>query len=111
MAKPKPKPNAGVPSVPTESEITPDDPHYHIPRDANGLPIFFILEPDVQRDFNEKMGRCELGWNATRHPGFVKQAQIWLCFFRQPQPLWHSEAVIALSERRQGNGHIARATR
>jgi hypothetical protein len=105
------KTNTAVPGVPTELEITPDDPHYGIPRDADGLPIFYVLEPDVRRDYNVKMSRCELGWSATRHPSFVKQAQIWLRLFRQPPPLWHSEAVIALCERREGKGHAKRLFR
>src|SRR5262249_51764525 len=116
MAKSKAKTNAAVssvPGVPTESEITPEDPHYNIPRGADGLPIFFILEPDVRRAFNAKMARGELGWNADRHPGFVKQAQTWVALFRQPPPLWLSEAVIIVCERRQdeyeGKGPVGRA--
>ena len=68
------KTETNVPGVPTESEIASDDRYRGIPRGADGLPIFFILEPDVQRDFDAKLARCELGWNADRHPGFVKQA-------------------------------------
>lgn len=104
---------AGVPAVPTESEIASDDRYRDIPRGADGLPIFFILETDVQRDFDAKLARCELGWNADRHPGWVKQAQIWVAIFRQPPPLWLSEAVIAVCERRQdeykGKGPVGRA--
>jgi hypothetical protein len=106
MAKAKTK---TVPSMP--AEITPDDPHYHIPRDANGLPIFFILEPGVRRRYDQRLARCEQGWRATGNPGFVKEAQIWVHLHRQPPPLWLSEAVIALAERRQGKGHTKRATR
>ena len=107
------KTETNVPGVPTESEIASDDRYRGIPRGADGLPIFFILEPDVQRDFDAKLARCELGWNADRHPGFVKQAQIWVALFRQPSPLWLSEAVIAVCERRQdeykGKGPVGRA--
>jgi hypothetical protein len=108
MARTKPRTSV---AVPTELVIAPDDPHYNIPRDADGLPIFFILEPDVQRDYDRKMMECERGWSATRDPGFVKQAQIWLHIFRQPSPLWLSEAIIAVCERRQNKGHVAHAIR
>ena len=54
------KTETNVPGVPTESEIASDDRYRGIPRGADGLPIFFIQEPDVQRDFDAKLARCEL---------------------------------------------------
>jgi hypothetical protein len=99
--------------APESVVIPPDDPHYHIPRGADGLPIFIILEPDVQQDFDAKMARCKLGWDADQHPGFVKEAQILVAVFHQTTPLWLSEAVIAVCERRQdeykGKGPVGRA--
>jgi hypothetical protein len=93
------------------TELTPDDPHYNIPRGRDGSPIFFILPPAVQRDYDQKLARCERGWHATKNPGFIKEAQIWTHLHRQPPLLWLSEAVIALAERRQGKGHATRALR
>ena len=99
MAKTKPKTNAAVPcvpGVPTESEITPDDPHYNIPRDAKGDPIFFILPPDIQQSYKRRLRACELGWAATGDPAFIVEALIWAHLHRQPNPLWLAEAAVAL---------------
>jgi hypothetical protein len=85
-----------------------DELHRHIPRDADGAPIFCILSPGARHHYDEQMARCEYGWRATKHPGFIKEAQIWTHLLRQPPPLWLSEAVIVLAERRQGKGHITR---
>src|SRR6516162_10145431 len=49
------------------AKIAPDDPHYNIPRDAKGDPIFFILE-----------------------------ALIWSHLHRQPNPLWLTEAAVTV---------------
>ena len=99
MAKTKPKTNAAVPcvpGVPTESEITPDDPHYNIPRDAKGDPIFFILPPDIQQSYKHRLLACERGWSTTGDPAFIAEALIWSHLHRQPNPPWLTDAAVPL---------------
>jgi hypothetical protein len=87
----------------------PTDPHHGIPLAEDGNPIFFILPPGVQASYDRRMLNCKQGWKATGDPGFVREARIWAFFHRQPDPLWLTEAVIALAERRGGKGHAKRA--
>jgi len=103
------KTKADVPSVPTESKIAPDDPHYNIPRDAKGDPIFFILPDDIRRSYARCMLSCEAGWRETGDPAFVAEAQTWTHYHRQPTPEWLHEAVWVLALRRRGRVHAARA--
>jgi hypothetical protein len=108
MARAK-KTKAAVPAVPTESKITPDDPHYNIPRDANGDPVYLILPDDIRRSYARYMLSCEAGWRETGDPAFVAEAQTWTHYHRQPIPAWLHEAVWALALRRRGRAHAARA--
>jgi hypothetical protein len=55
------------------------------------------------------MQRCERGWQTTRDPAFVSEAQILACFHRQPLPLWLTEVVCAWAAKRRTKGHVTRA--
>jgi hypothetical protein len=50
--------------------------HPGIPRDADGVPIFLVLPPELRASYDKKMRRCERGWQTTRDPAFVGEAQI-----------------------------------
>ena len=78
------------------AKIAPDDPHYNIPRDANGDPIFFILEPDIRRSYEHRHLACERGWSVTDDPAFIAEALIWSHLHRQPNPLWLTEAAVTV---------------
>src|SRR6516165_6647035 len=78
------------------AKIAPDDPHYNIPRDAKGDPIFFILEPDIRRSYEHRHLACERGWSVTDDPAFIAEALIWSHLHRQPNPLWLTEAAVTV---------------
>jgi hypothetical protein len=87
------------------------DPHFGIPLAEDGNPEYFVLPDGVRVSYQRQMARCEQGWKATGNPGFVKEAQLWAFFHRQPSPLWLVEAGIALAERRarEDKGYTKRA--
>jgi hypothetical protein len=86
-----------------------DDDHCNIPRDADGKPVFFILPPGMRVSYERKMRQCELGWQATRDPAFVTEAQIHTHLHRQPPLLWLTEAIIALNTKRRTKDDAKRA--
>jgi hypothetical protein len=108
MARAK-KTSASVPAVPTESEIGPDDPHYNIPRDANGRPEYFILPDGVRRSYERRMRAAEAGWRETGDPVFVAEAHTWATYHRQPPPMWMHEAFWVVALGRRSKRHAARA--
>jgi hypothetical protein len=108
----------GVPTVPTKSErgaaeafdpTDPTDPHHGIPLAGDGNPIFFILPPGVQASYDRRMLRCKRGWKATGDPAFVIEALIHTYHFRQPPPLWVTEAACSLGVKRRTKTYITRA--
>jgi hypothetical protein len=80
-----------------------------IPHDADGVPIFFVLPPDLRTSYNNKLARCERGWLATEDPAFAIEAFILTHLHRQPPLLWVTEAACSLAARRRTKGHIKRA--
>jgi hypothetical protein len=87
----------------------PTDPHHGIPLAGDGNPIFFILPPGVQASYDRRMSHCKRGWKATGNPAFVIEAQIHTYHFRQPPPLWVTEAVCSLGVKRRTKTYITRA--
>src|SRR5262245_18384849 len=85
------------------------DLYRHIPRDAAGDPIFFVLPPAMEASYERKLRRCERGWRATGDPAFVIEPQIQTFLHRQPPRLWLTEAAIALITKRRTKAHITRA--
>ena len=108
MARTK-KTDAAVPTVPTKSEITPDDPHYNLPRDADGMPEYFILPDGVRRTYERWMRAEEAGWRETGDPTFAATANSLAIFHRQPPPMWTHEAFWVVALGRRGKRHAARA--
>jgi hypothetical protein len=110
----KTKSPMGVPAVPTESErgaaeaFDPTDTT-KIPLAADGNPIFFILPPGVQASYDQRMLTCRQGWETTSDPAFAIEAYIYTHLFRQPPPLWVTEAVCSLAVRRRTKAYITRA--
>jgi hypothetical protein len=88
------------------------DDHSEIPRDSNGLPIYFILPPGVLASYKRRLSYCERGWAATGDPAFVAEALIWTFLHRQPMTLWLAEAavtlVLARRTKMQANRTLAR---
>jgi hypothetical protein len=86
-----------------------DDGHRGIPRDAEGNPIFLILPPGMQAQYDRRMEKCEKGWLATHHPGFISEAEAWRFLHRQPGTLWLSEAIMGLTVKRLTKTYVTRA--
>ena len=74
-----------------------DEVHRHIPRDADGSPVFLILPTELQAEHDEHMAQCEAGWRETGDPAFVGEAVSFTNALRQPVPRWLSDAVLALT--------------
>jgi hypothetical protein len=85
------------------------DDHFGVPRDADGVPVFFVLPAELQASYDKRMARCERGWQATGDPAFVSEAQILVHLHRQPPLLWLSEAICMLAVKRRTKGHVTRA--
>jgi hypothetical protein len=86
------------------------DDHPGMPRNADEVPIFFVLPPELQASYDKKMRRCERGWQTTHDPAFVGEAQILTHFYRQPLPRWLTEVVAYMwAAKRRSKEHIARA--
>jgi hypothetical protein len=85
------------------------DPHQDIPKDTNGDPIFLVLPDDMRASYERKMWQRKIGWQATRDPAFLTEAEILMHTHRQVSPLWLSEAWIELSAKRRTKGHAKRA--
>jgi hypothetical protein len=85
------------------------DDHPGIPRDADGVPIFLILPPGMEKSYDRKLTRCRAGWQATGDPAFVVEAQILTYTHRQPLLLWLTEAVTTLGTNRRSKDHAKRA--
>jgi hypothetical protein len=85
-----------------------DDDHRGIPRDAEGVPIYFILPPDIRPGYERKLAACRAGWEATRDPAAPMEALVWALCYRQPPQLWFVEAACAVMLRRRTKGYVTR---
>jgi hypothetical protein len=117
------KPNAvGATGVTSNWEINPDDPddpHYSLPRDSDGLPIFLILpsgeilptgeERSIRASYERRLKHCERGWFTTKDPAFIAEALISVHLHRQPIPLWLTEALVTLVLGHRTKSHATRA--
>jgi hypothetical protein len=74
--------------------------HRHIPRDANGDPVYLILPPAIRADYERRISACEAAWKEGE-PLAVSEAVAWTTLFRQVNPKWLDQAVfdLALSKR------------
>jgi len=70
--------------------------HQHIPRDANGDPIFLILPAAMRASYEEQLAACKAGWGEGE-PLAVAEAQSLTHYYRQPSPAWLEEAVVQLT--------------
>ena len=86
-----------------------NDPHQHIPKDANGVPIFLILSDGTRASYERRMAACEAAWLATGDPLVIDEAQTWTFTHRQPIPSWLHEAVGQLAHGRRTKTHAKRA--
>jgi hypothetical protein len=85
-------------------------PEYeHIPRDAEGIPVFFILPPEVRANYDRKMSTCEAGWAATQDPLFAAEAITLTKNFRQVVPAWLDDGVYAVALKRRTPQQVKRA--
>lgn len=65
-----------------------------------------------QQERHERwMRRCQQGWEATRDPAFIIEAQAVIDFDQKPPPPWLSEAIydLATEIRADAKGYAARA--
>ena len=85
------------------------DDHPGIPRDADGVPIFFILPPAKRASYDKKLARCEVRWRATGDPAFAIEAYVLTYLHRQPPALWVTEAVCNLGTKSRTKGYVTRA--
>jgi hypothetical protein len=84
-------------SRPRTAASSDDDLHRHIPRDADGDPIFLILPPGVRQSYERRMKRCERGWADRQDPAALAQAAIHAHHHRQPYPTWLVEALVVVA--------------
>jgi hypothetical protein len=87
-----------------------DDDHAGIPRDANGDPIFLILPPAMQAEYDRKLAACWAGWEATKDPAAPLEALILAHCYRQTTTnhFWLVEAACTLMLKRRTKGYITR---
>jgi hypothetical protein len=85
-----------------------DDDHRGIPRDAEGIPTYLILPPEMRASYDRDMANCEARWLATRDLGWVREAVCHVHLHRQPPPLWLSEAVVELTTEYRAKAHVER---
>ena len=83
--------------------------HRGIPRDADGVPIWFRLPADIRAKYDRKLERCRARWRATRDPAFIVEALILSLLHRQPQELWLTEAACDLALKGRTKGYETRA--
>jgi hypothetical protein len=81
--------------------------HQWIPRDANGDPIFFVLPPKLQEQFDERLALCEAAWREGE-PLAIAEAQTWTFIYRQPVKAWLEQAVVELAMSRRTKTQAAR---
>lgn len=105
------KPKSGRPAASQDPE---DDPaliklkHQHIPRDAQGDPVFLILPKGLRARYDEWMGNLEAFWKATEDPIAVSEAHTLTLIYRQVSPLWLDEAIYRLADQRRSKNHPKR---
>jgi hypothetical protein len=93
-------------NLPPGAEYDLEELHRHVPRDADGVPIFFVLSAEDRAVFDQQMALCEAGWRETREPAFVGEAIMWAQLNRQPLPPWLNEAVHALAVVQRSPAHV-----
>jgi hypothetical protein len=85
------------------------DDHQGIPRDTDGNPIFLILPPGLQVQYEKRMAPCERAWRAGE-PLAVAEATTWTHIHRQQIPKWLEQAVVELARgrrsQRQAKQHV-----
>jgi hypothetical protein len=84
------------------------DCHENIPKDENGVPIFFILPPDIRAKYERRLSGFERAWNATKDPAYFRQALAWNHLHRQPTSRWLYEAGDAIAAERRTRQHDER---
>jgi hypothetical protein len=70
-----------------------------------------LLRRYQQERYERLMRLCQQGWEATRDPAFIVEAQVLIDFNQRPPPPWLSEAIYDfVAERRaEAKEYIARA--
>jgi hypothetical protein len=76
-----------------------EDLHKHIPRRADGSPVFLILPPGVLQSYERRIRACERAWRDRCDPAAIAQAAIWASNYRQPHPKWLTDAIQVLAKR------------
>jgi hypothetical protein len=85
------------------------DGHAGIPRDADGNPIFLILPPGMQAEYDGKLKACEAYWQETGDPAAPMEALISAYCYRQPiRQLWLVEAICAAMTKRRTKRYVTR---
>jgi hypothetical protein len=108
-----PKKPAGKSSTLSTAPAAADDGiwanHDNIPKDANGVPIFFILPDGVRATYERKLRSAKQVWLATRDPGALRQAAVWIKSHRQPEPEWFFDAIVTLLGGMRSDKDVQRA--
>ena len=85
-----------------------DDDHPGIPHDADGNPIFLILPPDMQAEYDRKLEMCRAGWQATDDPAAPMEALVLAYCYRQPPQFWFVEAACMVMSKRRTKRYMTR---
>jgi hypothetical protein len=89
---------------------TDHGPEYgHIPRDAEGDPVFLILPGALRAKYDRWMADCRAGWLETGDPWAVSSAHTMTVIYRQVSPDWLDEAIYRLADKRRTKAHAKRA--
>jgi hypothetical protein len=91
------------------TKIGARDPHRNIPKDADGVPVFFLLPAGMRASYERKLTACEAAWRETKDPFAFAEALSLAFFHRQPVPPWLHEAAWAVAAGRRGKAHVRRA--
>jgi hypothetical protein len=70
-----------------------------------------LLRRYQQKRDERQMRRCQQGWEATRDPAFIVEAQALIDIYQRPPPPWLSEAIydLATEIRAETKEYAARA--
>jgi hypothetical protein len=85
--------------------------HDNVPKDAKGVPVFFILPDGVRASYERKLRSSKRAWLATGDPGALRKAAYDIKYHRQPEPDWYFDAIVTLLTGMRSDDDVQRAQR
>jgi hypothetical protein len=70
--------------------------HDHIPKNAEGTPVFFILPDGIKARYERWLGSSKRTWLATGDPGALRKAVFDVKLHRQTMPDWLFDAIVTI---------------